>query len=88
MHLASLYKKRLKMLILSRKVNEGIVIDDHIHIKVISIDRGSVRLGFEAPEKTLILRAELKEAIVSENQKASVCVDESLLENIKKVIKP
>ncbi|WP_033783052.1 carbon storage regulator [Helicobacter pylori] len=76
------------MLILSRKVNEGIVIDDHIHIKVISIDRGSVRLGFEAPEKTFILRAELKEAIVSENQKASVCVDESLLENIKKVIKP
>ncbi|MGN8394493.1 carbon storage regulator, partial [Helicobacter pylori] len=37
------------MLILSRKVNEGIVIDDNIHIKVISIDRGSVRLGFEAP---------------------------------------
>ncbi len=76
------------MLILSRKVNEGIVIDDNIHIKVISIDRGSVRLGFEALESTLILRAELKEAIVSENQKASVSVDESSLENIKKVIKP
>ncbi|MGN8423448.1 carbon storage regulator, partial [Helicobacter pylori] len=56
--------------------------------KVISIDRGSVRLGFEAPESTLILRTELKEAIVSENQKASASVDESLLENIKKVIKP
>ncbi|PDW12500.1 carbon storage regulator [Helicobacter pylori] len=76
------------MLILSRKVNEGIVIDDNIHIKVISIDRGSVRLGFEAPKNTLILRAELKEAIVSENQKASASVDESVLENIKKVIKP
>ncbi|EMH42827.1 carbon storage regulator [Helicobacter pylori] len=76
------------MLILSRKVNEGIVIDDNIHIKVISIDRGSVRLGFEAPESTLILRTELKETIVSENQKASASVDESLLENIKKVIKP
>ncbi|GAA7077064.1 carbon storage regulator [Helicobacter pylori] len=76
------------MLILSRKVNEGIVIDDNIHIKIISIDRGSVRLGFEAPKSTFILRAELKEAIVSENQKASVCVDESVLENIKKVIKP
>ncbi|AFI05187.1 carbon storage regulator [Helicobacter cetorum] len=75
------------MLILSRKVNEGIIIDDNIHIKVISVDRGSVRLGFEAPNNTLILRAELKEAIVSENQKASIAVDESLLENIKKAIK-
>ncbi|AFI03630.1 carbon storage regulator [Helicobacter cetorum] len=75
------------MLILSRKLHEGIVIDDNIRIKVISIDRGSVRLGFEAPENTLILRSELKEAIVSENQKASVAVDESVLENIKKVIK-
>ncbi|PAF45432.1 carbon storage regulator [Helicobacter sp. 11S02629-2] len=59
------------MLILSRKQEESIVIGDDIVLKVISIDRGSVKLGFDAPVETLILRAELKEAISSENKKAS-----------------
>ncbi len=58
------------MLILSRKQDESIVIGEDVLIKVVSIDRGSVKLGFEAPPKTLILRAELKEAIASENKKA------------------
>ncbi|PAF51330.1 carbon storage regulator [Helicobacter sp. 13S00401-1] len=72
------------MLILSRKQEESIVIGDDIVLKVISIDRGSVKLGFDAPVETLILRAELKEAISSENKKASsnasVQLDESLNE--------
>ena len=59
-----------RMLILSRKQDESIVIGEDVLIKVVSIDRGSVKLGFEAPPKTLILRAELKEAIASENKKA------------------
>ncbi|CBG40211.1 carbon storage regulator [Helicobacter mustelae] len=58
------------MLILSRKIEESIVIGDNIVVKVISVDRGSVKLGFEAPADTLILRAELKRAIEQENQKA------------------
>ncbi|RDU73906.1 carbon storage regulator [Helicobacter anseris] len=58
------------MLILSRKSEESIVIGDDIVVKVISVDRGNVKLGFEAPPDTLILRAELKEAVVQENQKA------------------
>ena len=68
------------MLILSRKQDESIVIGDNIVIKVVSIDRGSVKLGFEAPPKTLILRAELKEAVMSENKKAiGNSPDEALL---------
>ncbi|WP_104697697.1 MULTISPECIES: carbon storage regulator [unclassified Helicobacter] len=58
------------MLILSRKIEESIVLGDNIIVKVISIDRGNVKLGFEAPPDTLILRAELKEAVAQENQKA------------------
>ena len=34
------------------------------------MDRGNVKLGFDAPPDTLILRAELKEAVAKENQKA------------------
>lgn len=58
------------MLILSRKIEESIVIGENITLKVISVDRGNVKLGFDAPPDTLILRAELKEAVVKENQKA------------------
>ncbi len=59
------------MLILSRKQEESIVIGNDIILKVVSIDKGSVKLGFEAPPKTLILRAELTEAVKSENTKAT-----------------
>ncbi|PAF53307.1 carbon storage regulator [Helicobacter sp. 13S00482-2] len=75
------------MLILSRKPDESIVIGDNITIKVISIDRGSVKLGFQAPPNTLILRSELKEAIASENKKASVDISNDTLDSIGKHIK-
>ncbi|PAF52560.1 carbon storage regulator [Helicobacter sp. 13S00477-4] len=75
------------MLILSRKPDESIVIGENIIVKVISVDRGSVKLGFEAPPNTLILRAELKEAIVFENKKASVDVTQDTLSTIGKHIK-
>ncbi|MDE5603742.1 MAG: carbon storage regulator CsrA [Helicobacter sp.] len=58
------------MLILSRKENESISIDGNIVIKVISIDKGNVKLGFEAPPNLLILREELKLAILEENKKS------------------
>ncbi|MCI5968738.1 carbon storage regulator CsrA [Helicobacter sp.] len=58
------------MLILSRKENESITIGDSIKIKVIGIDKGSVKLGFEAPPEMLILREELKIAIQEENKKS------------------
>ncbi|OBV29388.1 carbon storage regulator [Helicobacter sp. CLO-3] len=70
------------MLILSRKQDESIIIGDNIAIKVISIDRGSVKLGFDAPPSTLILRAELKEAIVSENKKALQETSENELKDL------
>lgn len=74
------------MLILARKLGEGIVIGDNIYIKVVSIDKGNVKLGFQAPSHTLILRSELKEAVASENQKASKDVSDEVLAGIGKSI--
>ncbi|CAM2954339.1 carbon storage regulator [Helicobacter felis] len=75
------------MLILARKLGEGVVIGEDIYLKVISIDKGSVKLGFQAPLRTLILRSELKEAIATENKKASESVDDSILAGIGKSIR-
>ena len=48
------------MLILIRKVDEAVVIGDHIKVKVIQVRRKQVRLGIEAPPGLLILREEEK----------------------------
>ena len=48
------------MLVLSRKVDEQIIIGDDIRITVVSIRGNQVRLGFEAPPSVSIFRQELR----------------------------
>jgi len=47
------------MLVLSRKLNEKIVIDGGIVITVVKVDRNQVRLGIEAPGDVSVWREEL-----------------------------
>ena len=47
------------MLILTRRKEESIIINGDIKIKILGIDRGQVKLGFEAPDEVVILREEL-----------------------------
>ncbi len=58
------------MLVLSRKKEEGIVIDGDIEIKVIDIDEGRVRLGITAPKSKEIIRNELYSKVQNENKSA------------------
>lgn len=48
------------MLVLSRKVDERILIGDGIEVQVLSIIGGRVRLGVTAPRDVTVLRAELE----------------------------
>jgi len=47
------------MLVLSRKLNEQIIIGDNIRVTVVAIRGNQVRLGFEAPRDVNIQRQEL-----------------------------
>jgi carbon storage regulator len=47
------------MLVLSRKINEKIVIDGNIVVTVVKIDRNQVRIGIEAPGDVRIFREEI-----------------------------
>ena len=51
------------MLVLSRKLNETIVINGDIRVTVVAIRANQVRLGIEAPESVAILREELRDRV-------------------------
>ncbi|MCA8993492.1 MAG: carbon storage regulator CsrA [Planctomycetaceae bacterium] len=51
------------MLVLSRKKNESIVIDDRIRITVVEVRGDKVRLGVEAPRDVAIHREEVYQAL-------------------------
>ena len=47
------------MLVLSRKLNEKIVINGNIVVTIVKIDRNQVRIGIEAPGSVPIYREEI-----------------------------
>lgn len=55
------------MLVLSRTVNERIVIGDDVTITVVAIRNGKVRIGIEAPPDVPVHRQEVHDAIHGKN---------------------
>jgi carbon storage regulator len=56
------------MLVLSRKKNESIIINDNITVTVIEIRGDKVRLGIEAPKDVTVHRREVYDAIQSQTK--------------------
>ena len=59
------------MLILSRKVNEKIMIGDNISVSIIEVRGEQVRIGVDAPKTVKVFRQEVYEAIKAENKAAA-----------------
>ncbi len=49
------------MLVLSRKVNQSIMVGDNVRIVVVGVDRDQVKLGIEAPREISVHRSEIYE---------------------------
>jgi len=59
------------MLVLTRLVDEEIIIGDDIRIKVVSLSGNQVRLGIVAPEKVAVFRREVYEEVCRQNATAA-----------------
>ncbi|MDN5326565.1 MAG: carbon storage regulator [Moorella sp. (in: firmicutes)] len=59
------------MLVLTRRVNEAIIIDNRIKITVVGIEDDKIRIGIDAPPEVSIVRQELLAAVANENKVAA-----------------
>jgi carbon storage regulator len=66
------------MLILSRRINEKIVIGEDIVVSVVEVRGDQVKLGIEAPRQVKVYRQEVFDAIQAENKIAAAASDAAL----------
>lgn len=72
------------MLLITRRIDESIVINGTIEVKIVDVKGGRVKLGFEYPEGNTVYRQELYEKIMSENRQAVANIAPEKLGNFLK----
>ena len=65
----------MRMLALSRKKDEAIVVNDNIEITIIDIKGDQVKLGISAPKSIPIYRKEVYVQIQNANKEAAGSID-------------
>jgi carbon storage regulator len=60
------------MLVITRRINQSVIIDGCIEVVVTGITKEGVRLGINAPKEVEIHRSELIETIAEANRQATV----------------
>lgn len=56
------------MLVMTRKLNEKVMIGDNIVVTIVRIDPHTVRIGIDAPDDVLIFREEVLKKINQQSQ--------------------
>ena len=78
------------MLVLTRKVDQSIMIGDHVRIVVVDVRGDQVKLGIDAPRHITVYRHEVYEEIQAENKRAALKrqVDVDTLEQALREVRP
>ncbi|MFJ5623482.1 carbon storage regulator CsrA [Peribacillus loiseleuriae] len=74
------------MLVLTRKLNESIMIGNDIEITVLAVEGEQIKLGINAPKQVEIHRKEIHLAIQQENNEA-INTKSTLLSNLSDYFK-
>lgn len=67
------------MLVLTRRLGEGLVVGQNINLKVLEIHKNQIKIGIEAPPDVRIYRDEVYEEIKKQNLKAT----QTVISNVK-----
>lgn len=59
------------MLVLSRKINQAIMVGDNVRIVIVAVERDQVKIGIEAPRDIPVHRSEVYEEIQRANRQAA-----------------
>lgn len=73
------------MLVLTRKLNESIMVGDEVKITIVDVKGDQVKLGITAPRQIAVHREEVYREIQKENQQAAL--SKPSLENLEKLLK-
>lgn len=75
------------MLVLTRKVNQSIMIGDQIKVVVVDVRGDQVKLGIEAPKTISVHREEIYSEIQEENKRAALSKNIDL-QRLDELVKP
>ena len=74
------------MLVLTRRINEKIIIGDDIEIVLVDIGKDQVKIGINAPKQVKVHRWEVYEEIQRENRAAAATKSLDALKSLPKDI--
>jgi len=63
------------MLVLTRKIDQSIMIGDNVKITIVDVRGEQVKIGIEAPRSIPVHREEIYEEIKAENRRAALSED-------------
>ncbi|NLJ86293.1 MAG: carbon storage regulator CsrA [Firmicutes bacterium] len=76
------------MLVLTRKIDESIIIGDNIRVTIVDIRGDQVKVGIDAPREISVHREEIYLEIQAENLRAALSTKTADLGKIAEMLKP